>query len=231
MSAASAERAPVITIDGPTASGKGTVALCVAQALGWQVLDSGALYRLTALAAMRAGVALDDAQALGQVARELDVRSGAQGAVLAGEPVEDAIRQETVGVNASRVAALPEVRAGLLARQQAFRVAPGLVADGRDMGTVVFPDAPLKLFLIADVRARALRRCKQLNEKGIPANLDDLLRDLEARDARDTQRAHAPLAAAADAHTLDSSTLSIEQTTAAILALWRRQAGDTPSAR
>ena len=224
MTLSSADHAPVITIDGPTASGKGTVALRVAQALGWQVLDSGALYRLTALAAMRAGVALDDAASLGRVARELDVTFGAQGAMLGGALVEDDIRQEAVGVNASRVAALPDVRAGLLARQQAFRVAPGLVADGRDMGTVVFPDAPLKIFLVADVRARAQRRCKQLNEKGIPANLDDLLRDLEARDRRDTQREHAPLAAAADAHTLDSSTLTIEQTTDAILALWRRQA-------
>ena len=219
-----ANGAPVITLDGPTASGKGTVALRVAQALGWEVLDSGALYRLTALAAMRAGVALDNAKALGRVARELDVVFGAQGAALGGEVVEDAIRQEAMSVNASRVAALPEVRAGLLARQHAFRVAPGLVADGRDMGTVVFPDAPLKIFLVANVQARAQRRCKQLNEKGIPATLADLLCELEARDRRDTQREHAPLAAAADAHTLDCSALSVEQTTDVILALWRRLA-------
>ena len=223
MSSTTANRAPVITLDGPTASGKGTVALRVAQALGWQVLDSGALYRLTALAAMRANVSLDDAAALGRVARELAVTFGGQGAILDGEVVEDAIRQEEVGTQASRIAALPEVRAGLLARQRAFRQAPGLVADGRDMGTVIFPDAPLKIFLIADVHARAQRRCKQLNEKGIPANLDDLLRDLQLRDLRDTQREHAPLAAAEDAHTLDSSSLSIEQTTDAILALWRGQ--------
>ena len=224
MSATSSPLSPVITLDGPTASGKGTVALRVAQALGWQVLDSGALYRLTALAAMRAQVPLDDGEALGRVARELDVSLGAQGACLNGEPVEDAIRQELVGTNASRVAALPDVRAGLLARQHAFRQHHGLVADCRDMGTVVFPDAPLKIFLIADVHARAQRRCKQLNEKGIPANLDDLLRDLQQRDLRDSQREHAPLVAASDAHELDSSTLSIEQTTDAILDLWRKRA-------
>lgn len=213
--------APVITIDGPTASGKGTVAHRVAQVLGWDVLDSGVLYRLTALAALRADVALDDAGGVADLARTLDV-TFKQGSVwFEGEDVDAEIRQEHVGNAASRVAALQPVRDALLDRQRAFQRAPGLVADGRDMGTIVFPDAPLKIFLIADVDARAQRRCNQLKAKGISANLDDLLRDLRDRDARDTQRTHAPLVAAKDAHTLDSSNLTIEETTDRILALWR----------
>ena len=212
---------PVIAIDGPTASGKGTVAHRVAQALGWDVLDSGVLYRLTALAALRAGTPLDDAPRIAELARTLDV-SFKQGAVwFEGQDVEADIRQEHVGNAASQVAALQPVRDALLDRQRAFQRAPGLVADGRDMGTVVFPEAPLKIFLIANVDARAQRRCNQLKAKGISANLDDLLRDLRDRDARDTQRIHAPLVAAKDAHILDSSDLTVEETTDRILALWR----------
>lgn len=212
---------PVITIDGPTASGKGTVTHRIAQALGWSVLDSGVLYRLTALSAMQRNAVLEDEQTLSEIALSLDVHFHEGRAILAGVDVDDDIRQEAVGNTASRIAALLPVRDALLARQRAFRQPPGLVADGRDMGTVVFPDAPLKIFLVADVRARALRRCNQLKAKGISANLDDLLRDLRARDARDTQRTHAPLVAAADAHTLDSSDLTIEETTQKVLSLWQ----------
>lgn len=212
--------APVIAIDGPTASGKGTVAQAVADALGWQVLDSGALYRLTALAANQAGIADDDLDGLAQAARNLDVRFE-QGAIwLAGQRVEEIIRQEAVGNRASRIAALPAVREALLARQRAFRTAPGLVADGRDMGTIVFPDAPLKIFLVAGAEARARRRAKQLSDKGISANLEDILRDMRERDARDTHRSVAPLVAAQDAITLDSSDWTAEETTRAILQLW-----------
>ena len=209
--------APVITIDGPTASGKGTVAHRVAKALGWDVLDSGALYRLTALAAMRQGVAAEDEPAVARVAETLDVRFDGPHVYLEGGDVGHEIRREEVGNFASRVAAFPGVRQALLERQRAFRVPPGLVADGRDMGTVVFPDASLKVFLVADVVARAERRRKQLIEKGISANLDDLLRDMRERDARDTQRAAAPLAPAKDARVLDSSNLTIAETVQAIL--------------
>src|SRR5690606_2695471 len=220
-SSARASAVPVIAIDGPTASGKGTVAHRVARALGWSVLDSGALYRLTALAAMNRGLPAEDEPGVARAARELDVRFGGAHVYLDGVEVADAIRQEQVGNFASRVAAYPAVRLALLERQRAFRAPPGLVADGRDMGTVVFPDASLKVFLVADVEARAQRRCKQLIEKGISANLTDLLRDMRERDARDTQRAAAPLVAAADAHVLDSSYLTIEQTVQAVLDFWK----------
>lgn len=212
---------PVITIDGPTASGKGTITSQVAHALGWQVLDSGALYRLTALAALQKNLSLDDEAAVAKVAQSLDVSFGDAGAVLEGTPVADAIRAEEVGNAASKIAAYPLVRAALLQRQRDFRVLPGLVADGRDMGTVVFTDAPLKIFLVADVRVRAERRYKQLKEKGISASLTSLLEDLQARDLRDTTRSSAPLVAAADAVTIDSSHLSIEETVAKVLSLWR----------
>jgi len=212
---------PVITIDGPTASGKGTVAHRVADTLGWTVLDSGVLYRLTALAAQRANVASDDSAALAALALDLDVTFTQAAVIVAGEDVRDEIRREAIGNLASRVAAIPQVREALLARQRAFQTSPGLVADGRDMGTVVFPDAPLKIFLIADVQARAERRAKQLKEKGISANLDDLLADLRERDARDTQRAHAPLVAAVDAVTIDSSNLTVDETVHRILTLWQ----------
>ena len=211
---------PVITIDGPTASGKGTVAHRVAQALGFGVLDSGALYRLTALAVLQRGVDPADVNAVEQAARSLAVVFHPAGVTLDGAEVADLIRQEHVGNLASLLAPIPGVRAALLERQRAFRQAPGLVADGRDMGTMVFPDAPLKIFLIADVRARADRRCKQLIEKGISANLDDLLRDMRERDARDTGRSVAPLVAAQDAHVVDSSHLTISQTVQVILDLW-----------
>jgi cytidylate kinase len=214
------ELAPVITIDGPTASGKGTVAHRVAAALGWNVLDSGALYRLTALSILRNNIAPENDQAVARTAQSLDVVFHPQGILMAGQEVSEEIRQERVGNLASHIAPNPALRAALLARQRAFRVMPGLVADGRDMGTVVFEDAPLKIFLVADVSARAERRCKQLIEKGISANLEDLLRDMRERDARDINRAVAPLVAASDAHTVDSSNLTIEQTVQSILDLW-----------
>jgi cytidylate kinase len=226
ISPATSSTVPVITIDGPTASGKGTVAHRVAKALGWAVLDSGALYRLTALAALNRGLSPEDEPAVARVAETLDVRFEGPHVYLEGVDVGHDIRREEVGNFASRVAAFPGVRQALLERQRAFRLAPGLVADGRDMGTVVFPDAPLKVFLVADVVARAQRRCKQLIEKGISANLDDLLRDMRERDARDMGRTTAPLAPAADAHVLDSSDLTIAETVQAILDFWKNVATD-----
>lgn len=213
---------PVITIDGPTASGKGTVAQRVAHALGWGVLDSGALYRLTALSVLQRGGDSADPQAVARIAESLEVVFHAQGILLEGREVSELIRQEEVGNLASRLAPNPALRAALLERQRAFRRPPGLVADGRDMGTIVFQDADLKIFLVADVRARAQRRCKQLIEKGISANIEDLLVDMRKRDARDIERAVAPLLPAQDAHVVDSSTLTIEQTAQSILDLWSR---------
>lgn len=211
---------PVITIDGPTASGKGTIAQRVAQALGWHALDSGALYRLTALSVLRAGGdGSDEAQAAG-LARALDAHFEPGIIRLGTEDITDEIRREAVGNLASRVAAWPAVRKALLARQRDFRRPPGLVADGRDMGTVVFPDAPLKIFLDADVEIRAHRRHKQLMRKGFSAKLSDLLEDLRARDSRDRDRAHAPLVAARDAVTVDSSRIGIDETVARVLDLW-----------
>lgn len=215
------EVAPVIAIDGPTASGKGTVAHGVARRLGWAVLDSGALYRLAALACLDRGIASTDEQAVARVAQGLDVRFDGSHIYLDGREVGYDIRQERVGNFASQVAAFGPVRLALLERQRAFRHAPGLVADGRDMGTVVFPDAALKVFLVADVAARAERRRKQLMEKGISAKLDDLLRDMRERDARDTQRAVAPLAPASDAKVLDSSKMTAQETVQAILDYWK----------
>ncbi|MCY1202898.1 Cytidylate kinase [Achromobacter veterisilvae] len=217
---------PVIAIDGPTASGKGTVAHRVAKALGWAVLDSGALYRLTALAALDRGLSASDEPGVARVAETLDVRFDGPHVYLEGREVGHDIRREEVGNFASCVAAFPRVRQALLERQRAFRLPPGLVADGRDMGTVVFPDAPLKVFLVADVVARAQRRCKQLIEKGISANLDDLLRDMRERDARDMGRTTAPLAPAEDAHVLDSSDLTIAETVQAILDFWKNAKAD-----
>jgi cytidylate kinase len=220
---------PVITIDGPTASGKGTVAQRVASALGWGVLDSGALYRLTALAVQQQAIDPDDETAVADVAATLDVQFRLHEILLGGQEVSELIRQEHVGNLASRLAPNPKLRAALLSRQRAFRLAPGLVADGRDMGTIVFPDAQVKIFLIADVQARAQRRAKQLIEKGISANLHDLLADMRARDARDTQRSVAPLISAKDAHVVDSSTLTIDQTVQRILDLWSRFLSTPPS--
>ena len=220
---------PIITIDGPTASGKGTVAQRVASALGWGVLDSGALYRLTALAVQQQAIDPENEAAVAKAGATLDVQFRSNQILLGGQDVSEVIRQEHVGNLASRLAPNPKLRAALLSRQRAFRLAPGLVADGRDMGTIVFPDAQVKIFLIADVQARAQRRAKQLIEKGISANLEDLLADMRARDARDTQRSVAPLIAAKDAHVVDSSTLTIDQTVQSILDLWSRFLSTPPS--
>ncbi len=211
---------PVITIDGPTASGKGTIAHRVADTLGWTVLDSGALYRLTALASHQQGMDIADELGLARIAAQLDIRFHAGQVWLAGTDVTSEIRQEAIGNLASQIAAILPVRQALLERQRAFRTAPGLVADGRDMGTVVFPDADLKIFLVADAQARAERRCKQLKDKGFPANLTLLLEDMLARDERDSQRANAPLLAASDSHTVDSSNLTIDETVKVVLDLW-----------
>ncbi len=209
---------PVIAIDGPTASGKGTVAALVARALGWHLLDSGAIYRLLALAARDADAALDDEASLVELAARLDARFTDEGEIfLAGRDVSLQVRHEATGNAASKLAVLPGVRAALLDRQRAFRAAPGLVADGRDMGSVVFTDAPLKIFLTASVESRAERRHKQLIEKGLPANLDSLLQDLRERDTRDTQRAVAPLKPCEDSIQLDTTTLSIEEAVGFVL--------------
>ena len=209
--------AMVITIDGPSGSGKGTVAALLAARLGWQLLDSGALYRLLALSAGKHGIALDDEAALQAQAAALDVVFTGQRIVLEGEDATDAIRNEQVGAGASKVAALPGVRAALLQRQRDFRVAPGLIADGRDMGTVVFPDAPLKIYLTASAEERARRRYLQLKDKVEGVSLPSLLEEIQARDERDMQRAVAPLKPADDAIQLDSTELSIEQVLESIL--------------
>jgi 3-phosphoshikimate 1-carboxyvinyltransferase len=215
--------APVIAIDGPSASGKGTVAARVAAALGFAYLDSGALYRLTALAAQRAGVDWADEAAVAAIAAALDVEFSESDIRLNGEVVGDAIRNEEVSAGASQVAALPAVREALLFRQRAFNTAPGLVGDGRDMGSVVFPRAPLKVFLTASAEARADRRYKQLIEKGFSANLPDLLLDLRQRDDRDSRRSVAPLRQEADARLLDTTDLTIEQAVNQVLE-WSREA-------
>ncbi len=211
---------PVIAIDGPTASGKGTVAARLAQELGWSVLDSGALYRLSALSALRKNVDPGNESALAEIARRLDVCFDSGRVLLERDDVTELLRQEHIGDTASRIAGYPRLREALLERQRAFRQAPGLVCDGRDMGTIVFPDAALKIFLVADVRARAERRYNQLIEKGFSANLGDLLSDLKARDERDQNRLVAPLRPAADAITVDSSNLTIAQTVQRILQHW-----------
>ena len=200
---------PVITVDGPAASGKGTIAAGVANALGYHELDSGSLYRLVALSALEAGVAADDEAKLAPIAESLDVTFGNGRIVLKGQDVTDRIRREDMSVAASRVAVHPAVRTALIGRQRAFRQPPGLVADGRDMGTVVFPDATLKVFLTASQQERAERRYKQLIEKGMSDTLESLLRDIRERDARDAGRATAPLAAAADAVILDTTGMTI----------------------
>ncbi len=212
---------PIIAIDGPSASGKGTIAEKVAEKLGFHVLDSGALYRLTALFALRKNVSLLDEGTVAALAAELPAEFRQGQVWLAGENVGQAIRAEEVGEGASRVAALPAVRKALLARQRAYVQAPGLVADGRDMGTVVFPQAQTKVFLTASPEARAERRYKQLIEKGNSANLAALVRDMRARDERDTQRAVAPLKPAPDALVLDSTQLSIDQVVEAVLEQYR----------
>ena len=214
---------PVIAIDGPSASGKGTIAARVAAALGWHYLDSGALYRVTALASRRAGVPWDDEVRVAAIAAGLDVVFAENSIRLSGEEVGEAIRAENISSGASQVAALPAVRAALLFRQRIFRRAPGLVADGRDMGSVVFPDAQTKVFLTASVEVRAERRYKQLIEKGIAASILPLLQDLRERDERDSQRSVAPLQQNDDAELLDTTHLTIAKTVAQVLA-WGRKA-------
>lgn len=216
---------PVITIDGPTASGKGTVASRVADALGFYYLDSGALYRLCAYKALKEAADLADEKTVAQLASELEPHFENGRILLEGEDVTDKIRAEAVGVAASKVAALMPVREALLDVQKRARRKPGLVADGRDMGTVIFPDAPLKVFLTASAQARALRRFNQLKEKGIIANIDTLTRDLQERDRRDIERAVSPLAPAKDAKILDSSELTIEATVAQVLQ-WYKELTD-----
>jgi cytidylate kinase len=208
---------PVITIDGPSASGKGTVAERVAKALGFHFLDSGALYRLTALLAMKNTVALNDEARVAELAAALPATFRDGAVWLADENVSDAIRAEAVGEGASKVAALPAVRAALLDRQRAYRQAPGLVADGRDMGTVIFPDAATKIFLTASAEARAERRYKQLIDKGNSASLTALVADMQARDARDTARLVAPLKPAPDALFLDTTSMDVESAVQAVL--------------
>ena len=224
--------APVLTIDGPSGSGKGSICQLVAKKLGWHLLDSGALYRLTALAASRKGIDLPDESAVAECASALDIEFKASNfgepvmVMLQGEDVSKELRTETCGNNASIVAALPQVRAALLQRQRDFRMAPGLVADGRDMGTVVFPDAPVKVFMIASAEARAERRFKQLKAQGEDVRIATLLREIEERDARDMGRANAPLKPADDAITLDTTDLSIEEVLAQVMALIEAKLAD-----
>ena len=208
---------PVIAIDGPSASGKGTVAQAVAARLGFHYLNSGALYRVLALAATRAGLDLDDEPATADIARRLRIEFSGNAVVVNGDDVTGEIEAETVGVAASRVAASRQVRAALLDRQRAFRLPPGLVADGRDMGSVVFPDAALKVFLTASPEERAARRYKQLMEKGMRATMAALLKEIQARDKRDTERAVAPLQKCADAVLLDTTRMSISEAVTEVL--------------
>lgn len=208
---------PVIAIDGPTASGKGTVAHRVAEHLGFHYLDSGALYRLTALSALRHQVPLTDEHALAKLAEKLPCKFVGDQIWLANENVTAAIRVEEVGNTASVIAVLPTVRHALVGLQLGFRIAPGLVADGRDMGTVIFPHATLKVFLTASVEARAQRRYKQLIDKGFSASMEDLLKDLKERDARDSSRAIAPLKPAEGAYMLDTSNMTADQAVEQVL--------------
>ncbi len=212
----------IITVDGPSGAGKGTLCHALAEKLKADFLDSGAIYRITALAAVKKGISLDDEVALAQLGRQLDIRfepkNGEVNVILDGENVGDQIRTAEAGQNASKVAALPQVRAALLQRQRDFASANGLVADGRDMGTVVFPNAQVKLFLDASAEERTKRRVKQLQEKGFNANFDNILAEIKERDFRDRNREVAPLVPAADALLLDSTHLSIDEVIAQALA-------------
>jgi cytidylate kinase len=214
---------PVITVDGPGGSGKGTITTRLANHLGWHFLDSGALYRLTALAVIKHGLSADDSTALGELASLLDIRFETKGqdvvAVLDDEDVTEQLRYEKTGAMASRIAALPVIRAALVTRQRGFRQAPGLVADGRDMGTVIFPDAKLKIFLTASVEIRAERRYKQLKDKGESVILTRLFREIKARDLRDQSRSIAPLRPAEDAVIIDSSELNIDEVFGKIISM------------
>lgn len=219
---------PIVTIDGPSGSGKGTISRRIAQALGWHLLDSGALYRLVALAGLRRGLAAEDVAAHAAAALAMDVRFGVQAdgserVLLDGADVTGAIREEVISLGASRVAAWPPVRAALMDRQRAFAQAPGLIADGRDMGTVVFPAAPLKIYLTASAEERARRRHKQLKEKGSAVSLAALSREIAERDERDSTRAVAPLRPAPDAVTVDSTGRSIDEVVALVLGAGRQR--------
>ena len=224
----SAVRAPIVTIDGPSGSGKGTISRAVARIAGWHLLDSGALYRLVALAGLEHKLELDDVAGHARLAAAMNVRFGtgadAEQVLLEGRDVTGAIRSEEMGQEASRVAAWPAVRAALLGRQRAFAEPPGLVADGRDMGTVVFPGADLKIFLTASAEERARRRYNQLKQKGSSASLSALSREIAERDARDSSRAVAPLVPAADAERIDSTDLAIEAVIERVIELGRRRA-------
>lgn len=212
---------PVIAIDGPSASGKGTVAQRVARELGFHYLDSGSLYRLVALAAQKRGVALDNEATLSKLAQSLPLEFQGEEILLDGARVTDEIRSEMCAAGASRVAALPKVRLALLKRQRAFRKPPGLVAEGRDMSSTVFPDARLKVFLTASHEARAERRYKQLMEKGMYASISTLLQEIKERDARDSERTIAPLRQDAGAGLLDTTAISIEEAVAEVIARYR----------
>jgi cytidylate kinase len=218
---------PVIAIDGPSASGKGTVAQGVASALGFHYLNSGALYRTVAQAALASGTDLDNESTLSSIAMNLNAKFSGEQVELDGRDVTDAIRSEKVSVAASRVAALPRVRRALLDRQRAFRQRPGLVADGRDMGSVVFPDAVVKIYLTADPEERAARRYKQLMDKGMGANMAALLQEIRERDQRDISRAAAPLKKSADAVLIDTTKRSAADAVAQVLALYK-QASQAP---
>ena len=217
---------PVLTLDGPSGVGKGTICSKVAAELGWHILDSGSLYRLTALLASR-NSSLDNVTQLDEIARNLDVNYIADNdylkIILNGEDVTDAIRSEEIGAMASKIAAIPEVRQALLDRQKAFATAPGLVADGRDMGSVVFPEADLKIFLSASPEERAKRRYKQLKDKGIGANLPQLVIELQERDKRDSTREASPLVAAEDAVTIDTTQLGIEEVFSEVMRLVKQR--------
>jgi cytidylate kinase len=212
---------PVIAIDGPTASGKGTVAMQVANRLGFHYLDSGALYRLVALASQQKGISPSDCRALGELALTMRIEFKNGLIFLGNMDVTEAIRDESIGVLASQIAVYPEVRDALLALQKGFRRPPGLVADGRDMASRIFTDAVLKVFLTASVQARAERRYKQLIAKGISARINVLLQDLQERDTRDIQRATAPLKQVKGAHLLDTSNLSIDQAVEQVLSWYQ----------